>query len=109
MSLAVLASLASAAQAEAPETGKTLAAVTVTGSNIRRSDSEGPNPVQVIDRQQLETSGKLTVADALRSISANTGNATNETINNGWASGSAGIGLRGLSQKNTLVLLNGRR
>ncbi|MEQ4576426.1 MAG: TonB-dependent receptor, partial [Gammaproteobacteria bacterium] len=89
--------------------GKTLATVTVTGSNIKRSDSEGPNPVQVIERQQLERSGKQTVADALRSISANTGNATNETTNNGWASGSAGIGLRGLSQKNTLVLLNGRR
>src|SRR5690606_2480397 len=43
------------------------------------------------------------------SVSANTGNATNETSNSGWAAGSAGIGLRGLSQKNTLVLLNGRR
>ncbi|MET0290207.1 MAG: TonB-dependent receptor [Pseudoxanthomonas sp.] len=87
----------------------TLAPVTVTGSNIKRAQSEGPNPVQVIARQQLEQSGKVTVADFLRSISANTGNATNETSNSGWASGSAGIGLRGLSQKNTLVLLNGRR
>ncbi|KLD77161.1 TonB-dependent receptor [Xanthomonas hyacinthi DSM 19077] len=98
-----------AAQSRGDDSGKTLATVSVTGSNIKRSDSEGPNPVQVIGRQQLEQSGKLTVADALRSISANTGNASNETTNNGWASGSAGIGLRGLSQKNTLVLLNGRR
>lgn len=92
----------------APES-KTLAAVRVTGSNIKRTDTETANPVQVIERQQLEESGKATVADLLRSISANTGNATNETSNSGWASGSAGIGLRGLSQKNTLVLLNGRR
>jgi len=88
---------------------KTLVTVVVTGSNIKRSDTEGPNPVQVISPEQLQTSSKVTVADVLRSISANTGNATNETSNSGWAAGSAGIGLRGLSQKNTLVLLNGRR
>lgn len=111
LSAAVLSALIPLAHADdaTPGAGKTLATVSVTGSNIKRTDSEGPNPVQVIDRQQLEQSGKVTVADALRSISANTGNATNETTNNGWASGSAGIGLRGLSQKNTLVLLNGRR
>ena len=91
------------------ETPRTLNTVSVTGSNIRRAEAEGSNPVQVIDRETLAISGKITVADALRSISANTGNATNETSNSGWASGSAGIGLRGLSQKNTLVLLNGRR
>ncbi|WWW36468.1 Plug domain-containing protein [Stenotrophomonas rhizophila] len=98
-----------ATDAAAAGDSKTLAAVRVTGSNIKRTDTESANPVQVIDRQQLEETGKATVADLLRSISANTGNANNETTNNGWASGSAGIGLRGLSQKNTLVLLNGRR
>lgn len=101
--------IAHADEATTPSDDKTLSTVVVTGSNLRRADAEGPNPVQVISRQQLEASGKATVADLLRSISANTGNAANETTNNGWASGSAGIGLRGLSQKNTLVLLNGRR
>jgi iron complex outermembrane receptor protein len=114
--LALTAILGSAASGETAAqtqstaaTDDTLATVVVTGSNIKRTGSDGPNPVQIIDREQLETSSKVTVADVLRSISANTGNATNETTNNGWASGSAGIGLRGLSQKNTLVLLNGRR
>jgi len=100
--------VASAQSGAAPE-ARTLNTVTVTGSNIRRAEAEGSNPVQVIDAEALATSGKVTVADVLRSISANTGNASNETSNSGWASGSAGIGLRGLSQKNTLVLLNGRR
>src|SRR5690606_5803943 len=86
---------------------RTLATVVGTGSNLRRVDAEGPNPVQVISREQLEVSGKATVADRLRSISANTGNATNETSNSGWASGAAGIGLRGLSQTRSLVLVNG--
>lgn len=93
----------------APIASTTVTDVVVTGSNIRRAAAEGFNPVQVIAREELDTSGKVTVADLLRSISANTGNSTNETSNSGWASGSAGIGLRGLSQKNTLVLLNGRR
>jgi len=113
LSAALAAALPAAAEttAETSATGdaSTLAAVRVTGSNIKRTDTETANPVQVIAREQLQASGKATVADVLRSISANTGNAANETSNSGWASGSAGIGLRGLSQKNTLVLLNGRR
>lgn len=91
------------------QTPHTLGDIVVTGSNIRRANLEGVNPVQVIAREELETSGKTTAADLLRSISANTGSGSNETQNTGWASAAAGIGLRGLSQKNTLVLLNGRR
>lgn len=88
---------------------ESIATIVVTGSNIKRSGTDAPNPVQIISREELETSAKVTVADVLRSVSANTGNATNETSNSGWSSGAAGIGLRGLSQKNTLILLNGRR
>ncbi|MEG2313707.1 TonB-dependent receptor plug domain-containing protein, partial [Brevundimonas sp.] len=86
-----------------------VADVVVTGSNIRSANTEGFNPVQTISREEIRTSGKSTTSDLLRSISANTGNGSNETQNSGWSSGAAGIGLRGLSQKNTLVLLNGRR
>ena len=113
LAAALAAPLSAAAEsspvAAAAGDASTLAAVRVTGSNIKRADTEAANPVQVIGREQLDATGKASVADVLRSISANTGNAANETTNNGWASGSAGIGLRGLSQKNTLVLLNGRR
>jgi len=111
LAAALAAALPAAAETSAAASGEasTLSAVRVTGSNIKRSDTETANPVQVIGREQLEATGKASVADVLRSISANTGNAANETSNSGWASGSAGIGLRGLSQKNTLVLLNGRR
>jgi len=109
LALPALPAFAADTAATAAGEAQTLKAVVVTGSNIKRTETEGPSPVQVITREELDRSGKVTVADALRSISANTGNATNETSNSGWASGSAGIGLRGLSQKNTLVLLNGRR
>jgi iron complex outermembrane receptor protein len=113
LSVALTAALAvpfsAVAETLAAGDSKTLDAVQVTGSNIKRSDTETANPVQVISHEQIAESGKLTVSDLLRSISANTGNSSNETTNNGWSSGAAGIGLRGLSTKNTLILLNGRR
>ena len=107
--LALFASAAAPAMALAQTADSAVEELVVTGTNIRGASAKGFNPVQVIGAEEVKTSGKVTVADLLRSISANTGNATNETSNSGWASGSAGIGLRGLSQKNTLVLLNGRR
>src|SRR5690606_6546225 len=90
------------------QTAHSLGEVVVTGSNNRRAKLEGVNPVQVIAREELETSGKTTAADLLRSISANTGSGSNETQNTGWASAAAGLGLRGLSQTNPLELPNGR-
>ena len=98
-----------AGSADTTQQAASVADVVVTGSNIRRANTEGFNPVQVIGREEIQSSGKSTTSDLLRSISANTGNGSNETQNSGWSSGAAGIGLRGLSQKNTLVLLNGRR
>ncbi|WP_437882365.1 TonB-dependent receptor [Pseudomonas sp. LRF_L74] len=83
--------------------------VIVTGSNIRRSDSEGSNPVQVIDAEALARLGKTSVTEVLRTITANAGNSFNGNRNSGWATGSSGVSLRGLSLKNTLILLNGRR
>lgn len=109
LAAAVATPFIASAEPDASGASKTLDAVQVTGSNIKRTDTETANPVQVISHEQIAESGKLTVADLLRSISANTGNSTNETSNNGWSSGAAGIGLRGLSTKNTLILLNGRR
>jgi iron complex outermembrane receptor protein len=103
------AELTNVAHTTSADDDRSMATIVVTGSNIKRTEEQGPSPVQVISAEELQSSSKVTVADVLRSISANTGNATNETSNSGWAAGSAGIGLRGLSQKNTLVLLNGRR
>ena len=40
--------------------------VTVTGSRIKRVDMEGPLPVTVIDREAIDRSGDLNVADVIR-------------------------------------------
>ena len=97
------------APAVAQETPQRLDKIEVTGSNIKRTETEGVNPVQTITRKEIERSGQATVAELLRSISANAGQSYNETFTNSFSPGASGIALRGLSQKNTLVLLNGRR
>ena len=83
--------------------------IEVTGSNIKRVDQETVAPVEIITREQIERTGQATVAEVLRNIPSNTGGSFGENFSNSFASGSAGISLRGLGQKTTLVLLNGRR
>ncbi|MEN8179742.1 MAG: TonB-dependent receptor [Pseudomonadota bacterium] len=93
----------------AEEDPAALEKVEVTGSHIKRVDIEGPSPVLVIDRKDIDASGGSTVAEVLRSITSNTGPSFDEKFTNSFAPGSSGISLRGLGQDATLVLLNGRR
>ncbi len=99
----------------APAIGQTTAPavktekIEVTGSNIKRVDQEGPAPVVVITRADIEKSGATSVADVLRGITAQSGGSFEERTFGTFAPGSAGISLRGLGQSATLVLVNGRR
>lgn len=83
--------------------------VEVTGSNIRRVDAETPAPVQVITREEIERTGAVTVNEVIRLIPANQAVAYDDTFISGFSVGSAGVSLRGLGQRSTLVLINGRR
>ena len=83
--------------------------VEITGSNIKRTDVETVAPVDVITREQIERSGQPTIAEVLRNVPANSGNSYSESFSNSFAPGASGISLRGLGQKATLVLINGRR
>jgi iron complex outermembrane receptor protein len=82
--------------------------ITVTGSRIKRVDFEGPQPVTVIDREAIDRSGNLTVADVVRKTTYNTfgsfrqsSGSTSQSVNT--------IDLRGLGPDKTLILVNGRR
>ena len=88
---------------------QTLERTTITGSNIRRTDQETVAPVEIITRDQIERSGLATIADVIKTIPSNLGGSFSESFANSFASGASGISLRGLGQKTTLVLLNGRR
>ncbi|NDI86372.1 TonB-dependent receptor [Undibacterium crateris] len=83
--------------------------VVITGSNLRVTQKEGAAAVQVISAKDIRDSGKTSVADVLRSISANSGNSYNEQYTGSFSAGTSGLSLRGIGQKNTLILVNGKR
>lgn len=82
--------------------------VVVTGSRIRRIDYEGPQPVTVFDRGQIEQSGDLTVSDFVRSLTFNTFG-SQQPISGADTQSQSFVSLRGLGPERTLVLVNGRR
>ena len=83
--------------------------VEVTGSLLKSADKVGFNQVQTISAKEIEASGAPTVADFLRDAAANSASSFGESNVNGFAPGGAGIALRGLSEKYTLVLVDGQR
>jgi len=103
-----VALLAAIGSARAEDNTAAIDKIEITGSNIKRAEAATAENVQVITAEQIKRSGQPTVADYLRTVSANFAS-YNETATDSFAPGSSGVALRGLSQKNTLVLLNGRR
>jgi iron complex outermembrane receptor protein len=105
------ASGATSASAPAPDDAKTtqLQRVEVTGSLIRSSDKTGHTDVQTVTAKEIEDSGYTNVSDFLRGTSANSASSWSQSTMNSTAPGGAGIALRGLSEKYTLVLVDGQR
>lgn len=83
--------------------------IVVTGSLFRRTDTETPSPVTTLTARDMTRAGINTVADAVRSISADNSGSVPTAFSNGFARGSAGVSLRGLSVNSTLVLIDGLR
>ena len=82
--------------------------VEVTGSRLRRAETEGALPVTVITREQIESSGQVSVAELMRETTFSSfGNTKPQSGSSGQAL--ADIDLRGLGSNRTLVLLDGRR
>ena len=90
-------------------TTNSLERVEVTGSRIKRIDSETPAPVQVITREAIERSGALSVAEVLKRLPAANVGSFNENAVASFSPGGASASLRGLGAQATLVLINGRR
>ncbi len=83
--------------------------VSVTGTNIRRADTETASPVQVLTAEDLARSGYTTVAEVLRDVTANGQGLLSQGFNGAFAAGASGVALRGLSVGATLILVDGRR
>ncbi|MCZ6559489.1 MAG: TonB-dependent receptor plug domain-containing protein, partial [Gammaproteobacteria bacterium] len=82
--------------------------IEVTGSRIKRVDVEGPSPVAIITRADIENSGDISVADVLRTSSYNQFGSFRQSSGSS-AQSQATISLRGLGATRTLILLDGRR
>jgi len=89
--------------------GQTLEKVEVTGSRIKRIDTETPSPVQVITREQIERSGAQSVTEVLKRAPAGNSGSFDENAVASFTPGAGGASLRGLGVQATLVLINGRR
>ncbi|HWG31917.1 MAG TPA: TonB-dependent receptor, partial [Steroidobacteraceae bacterium] len=97
----------------------TMKEVVVTGTLLRRVDTETASPVVTLDRANITNSGKLTLGDELQQLPSVSGTHTNVQNNNtggGGASplleggdGAARVSLRGLGITRTLVLIDGQR
>lgn len=100
---------AQAQQTSAADNEVTLQEVVVTGSLISRTDKETPSPVQVLTAEQITESGYTDISDVLRNISANGANTLGQGFPGAFASGAAGVSLRGLTVADTLTLIDGHR
>lgn len=86
-----------------------LQTITVTGSAIPRIDTETASPVTTISAKDIARSGYTTITDVVRSISADNSGSIPNSFTNGFAAGSSGVALRGLTVNSTLVLIDGHR
>jgi iron complex outermembrane receptor protein len=105
---ALLATAASAQQSadSAPVVAER---VVITGSNIRRTDSETPSPVQMLSALDIARSGYTSLADVLQHITANNMGSLGQSTPGAFGAGGSGISLRGLTVGATLVLIDGHR
>ncbi len=93
--------------------------VEVTGSRIKRTDTEGQSPVFTLSRDDLDRSGVNSIGELLQQLTGG-GKALNGKFNSsgnfgypadggGIGAGSVQVDLRHLSSKRVLVLVNGLR
>lgn len=115
ISFFTLATSALAQQTVAPEdTKKTeesaskIQRVTITGSNIKRIQSETASPILVINREQLIRGGATSLTEVLKDVAQNIGG-QNENRTGGFTAGASSLNLRGIGSQATLTLINGRR
>ena len=109
VTIGATACLALSASAQTPAPAQTVDRIEITGSNIKRAEAETASPIQIITREEIDKSGKGTIAEYLQTMAVDGAGALPTGFGNGFAAGSTAISLRGLGATSTLVLLNGRR
>jgi iron complex outermembrane receptor protein len=85
------------------------ATVYITGSNLKRTQKEGTQPIQVITAKDIRDSGAATVTELMRTVPSMGTDVNLDTNDGGFSRGVSTASLRGLTSTATLILLNGRR
>ncbi|MEX5746296.1 TonB-dependent receptor plug domain-containing protein [Massilia sp. X63] len=101
-----LQSMISVAQAqEAPQR------VEITGSRIRQVDLETAQPVQVVNQEQIQKSGLVTVGDIVNQLSSvgTPAFSRGSVLTSNREQGGQYINMRNLGSQRLLVLVNGKR
>lgn len=100
---------AQSAPADNAAQATTLKSVVVTGSRIRQVDLQNQQPIITIDRQQITSTGKISVNDVLDQLNfIQTSPSANRQTTQGGTSASY-ADMRGLGSQRVLVLVNGHR
>ncbi|OFC68873.1 TonB-dependent receptor plug domain-containing protein [Alteromonas confluentis] len=82
--------------------------IAITGSRIKRTDMETASPVQIISTEQFVEQGRVSVADALQNVTANSFGSFIPSSGSS-AQSQATVSLLGAGADRTLVLIDGRR
>lgn len=89
-------------------TAEPVATIIVTGSRIRRVDTEGALPVTTITREEIDKSGYVSLSEVLRNTTLNSFGSFRQQSGSSIQSVSD-IDIHGLGSSRTLVLIDGRR
>ncbi|RUO61829.1 TonB-dependent receptor plug domain-containing protein [Pseudidiomarina insulisalsae] len=82
--------------------------IQVTGSRIKRTDMEGASPVEVISAEDFEEQGRVSVAEALQTITSNSFGSFIPSSGSS-AQSQATVSLLGAGADRTLILIDGKR
>ncbi|MEO7243939.1 MAG: TonB-dependent receptor [Rubrivivax sp.] len=83
--------------------------IEITGSAIRRIDTETALPVQVIKREDIERTGATSTVDLLQRLAVVQGSTHEAASVGGGSFGFSGVSIHNIGETRTLVLLNGKR
>jgi outer membrane receptor protein involved in Fe transport len=108
VTLPVNAQEANAGTVDSVSEAKTLEAVSVVGSRIRRKDETAASRVFTVERSEIEATGVVSVGEVLQELPS-VGSSFNSTGSGGTSHGSSSLNLRNLGANRSLVLVNGRR
>ncbi|MEG1056303.1 MAG: TonB-dependent receptor plug domain-containing protein, partial [Janthinobacterium sp.] len=88
---------------EAAAPAEKLQRVEVTGSSIKRTEAETAGSLQVLTRDDIERTGQTTALGILNSSAAiSTSIDSSNNSSGSFATGSSGVGMRGLGKVATL-------